>query len=257
MECNQRIVLRKWLRIWYAVLVFAALTSGCQLTEPDTHETKQYIYVASDGVFNGEYGIVLVIDVNTNTVVDSILGFNNEAISTLAIARESEKLYACTFNRVLYSVDLKTQAVNLISSNISNVYVTPDETVLAVSSESYIQTFKPIGILDKQTDVITYVDTLDILAETNNQQGIVFDETRPLLYAVNSNGQLFAYDYDQREIVRVYENIRGSLYHLLISSDGKRLFEAGGFVYDLENDSVLVFLGGNQVGSLAFDSNEE
>ncbi|NIT55742.1 MAG: hypothetical protein GWN00_05740, partial [Aliifodinibius sp.] len=208
---------------------------------------------------------VYVVDTYRNAVEDTLLGFENN-VWHLAITNDGEKLYVCTREGPVnapgkvFSVDLKSKLVSLIwSETASDVFVAPDGEVIIISYLPYSEEAY-LGKIDPVSDMIAYIDTLDIRDRGYNYQGVVFNVTSPILYAVNSGKRLFAYDYDQKELLRVYDNLVDPI-NMVISPDQKLIYATAIgdrlVVFDVEHDSVLHVTGANQLGSLALSPNGE
>ncbi len=211
-------------------------------------------------------GHVYVVDTDRNVVVDTI-GFD-KYIWEFAVTHSGAKLYVCTressVNRPgkIYSLDLRTREKSIIWAGLaSDVFAAPDGEVFIFSYEprwdKATEGTTYVGIIDTLSDAITFIDTLDIRDIGHNYQSVAFDGNRPLLYAVREDDRLFAYNYETRQVERIYENISGPLKHMITSPDGKTLYVAGGPVFDLEQDSVIAWVGGNYLGSLALSPDGE
>jgi DNA-binding beta-propeller fold protein YncE len=204
---------------------------------------------------------VYILDTDGNVVVDTLRWFDYD-VWDLITTKNGRKLYVVTRDGYLnasgkiYSIDLQTQSVSKIWDGIaSDVFVTPDGKVFIVSyvprsAETYL------GTIDLLTDKIAFFDTLDIRDAAKNNQAVVFDSKGRLMYAVNRQEQLFAYDYENKKLVCVYQNIYIPL-HMVISHDGKYLYVAGGPVVDLERREAIASVGGNVLGSLALSPDGE
>lgn len=255
----------------FFVFIFLVSSVGCQHSTPldgndnsqDGKPSKGYnLYV---GRWGGNQ--VYVMDTDSNVVVDTLLGFNNY-VWDLAVTKSGEKLYVSTREGPrntpgkVYSVKLRTRQVSLIWSGIaSDVFVAPNGEIIIISyeprPEGALEGPAYLGTIDTLSDAITFIDTLDIRDTGYNYQTVVFDRNRPLLYAVNNSIQLFAYDYEKREVVRVYDNLYGPKLRMVISHDGKLLYVAGGPVFDLECAVVVGWVGINHFSSLALSPDGE
>jgi len=243
-----------------ALLIFCEV--GCErqniIESPNLIKNKgYYLYVGNWG-----FNEVFIVDTDSNAVVDTLRGFGS--VWDLTVTKSGKKLFICTRDDVppdyagkIFSLDLKTKEVKVIHNEISDVFVSPNGVVFVISySYNAGSSQGSVGIIDTLTDAITLFDTLDIRDTRHNYQSMVFDKNRPQLYAVNNNKRLFAYNYDNKKVVRVYQNLFDPL-RMVISPDGKFVYVAGGPVFDLERDSVIAWVGGNQLGSLALSPGGE
>lgn len=104
----------------------------------------------------------------------------------------------------IFAVDLYSKSTSLIWSGIaSDVFVSPQGQPFIISHEPRPENapegISYVGLIDTLSDVIAFVDTLNIRDNGFNYQSIVFDKNRPLFYAVDNARRLFAYDYDQKK----------------------------------------------------------
>lgn len=247
-----------------AICLCLSFTFSCQTSgpvEPDTTSPIGYnLYVGNWG-----FTEVYVLDTETNSVVDTLHGFNQGfqvGVWDLAVTRSGAKLYVSTRKGprngpgYVYSVDVKSKDVATIFNKPSDVYVAPSGAVFVVASEPY-RNWRYVGLIDTLSDAITFIDTLNIRDSGYNSQSLVFDPDDSRFYTFDNQNRLFAYDYEDREIVRKYENFVGDLLHMVISPDGRYLYMAGGPVFDLELDLVVAGVGGNLLGSLALSPDGE
>jgi DNA-binding beta-propeller fold protein YncE len=248
----------------YSLIVLCCV-HGCDYNENrDAITTQQSYYL-----YLGNWGSneIFVVDTDSNVVVDTLGGFD-DYIWELAVTQSGAKLYVSTryspVNRPgkVYSVDLLTRKVSIIWTGIaSDVFSAPNGEIFIFSYEPRLEEATAgttyVGIIDTLSDAITFIDTLDIRTTGYNYQSVAFDGKSPILYAVREDNRLFAYNFETREIERIYENIHGPLLHIIISPDGKTLYVAGGPVFDLEQDSVIAWVGGNSLGSLALSPDGE
>jgi hypothetical protein len=250
---------RLFLCIWLLVEI------ACQHSSPTDDISKNGNAVKGYNLYVGNWGgnEVFVVYTDSNAVADTLHSFPY-TVWHIAVTTSGAKLYVCTrddvppdYTGAIFSVDVKTNNVKMIHDKISDVFVSPQGTAF-VTSYSYAAGLSQgsIGIIDTLTDVITFFDTLDIRDTGFNYQSVVFDKNRSLFYAVNNSRQLFAYDYNKNEIVRVYQNLFDPL-HMVLSLDGKFIYVAGGRVFDLESDAVIARAGGNPRGSLAITPDGE
>lgn len=243
--------------LWISLL----LDVGCQHSSPTDSTLKNGNAAKGYNLYIGNWGYdeVFVVDTDSNAVVDTLRGFGS--VWDLAVSSSGAKLYVSTrqgpinFPGNLYTVDFRTKRLDMIYSKVVDVYLAPQGTIFIISKDPF-QLPRSIGIIDTISNAITFFDTLDIRDTGNNSQSVVFDRTRSLLYAVNNDKRLFVYDYDKKEIVRVYQNLFDPL-HMVISPNGRFLYVAGGPVFDLERDSVIARVGGNILGSLALSPDGE
>ncbi len=221
--------------------------------EPCT-DVKYRLYVGNQGADQ-----VYVIDLDSNTVIDTLSGFTGEIIN-LAITKSGRKMfvrtvsgYGAEYSAKAFSVDMSTKEKKIIHDRPSEIVVAPDGSVFLFSYIIFEEdsSLAVVGTIDTITDNISFFDTLNIRNNSGlPNHSIIFDRHRPVFYSVTDSNQLFAYDYNQRKILRRY-NLYGSLLSLSLSLDGKKLYAAGGPVFDLENDSIIGIVGGNHLGSVA------
>ena len=208
---------------------------------------------------------VYVLDTYRNTVIDTLLGFENY-IWNLATTKNGEKLYICTrgeqsnYAGKVFSVDIYSRTISLIwSETASDVFIVPAGEVFIISYLPYTEKAY-IGFIDPISNLITHIDTLNIRDTGYNNQGVMFSKNCPLLYAVNSNDCLFAYDYDQKKVVRTYKNLTNPL-NMVLSQDGSTIYSTvmGNHlvIFDVEQDSILFSIGTTIAGSLALSADGE
>ena len=242
-----------------STLLFLFTEFGCQHSNPVVNNPPNGPNSKGYNLYVGNWGFdeVFVIDTDSNAVVDTLRGFGS--VWDLAVTKSGKKLYISTregpvnFPGKVYSVDLQTRHIKLILDKVADVYVVPNGIVIIISKDPF-QLPRQIGTIDTLSDAITFFDTLDVRDAGVNYQSVVLDRTFPLFYAVNNALQLFAYDYEQRKVVRVFENLFGPKLHMVLSPDGKFLYAAGGPVFDLERDAAIAGVGGNHLGSLALSA---
>lgn len=245
-------------------LMILLSVSNCQklgsLGPDDKSDRRYHLYV---GDWNGKE--VFVIDTRSNTVIDTLQGFENY-IWDLVMTKSGNRLYVSTKEGPhnapgkVFAVETKTKAISMIWNGIaSDVFVAPSGEVFLFSYEprSEDAQYGPVyvSILDTLSNAMTLIDTLDIRNTGYNYQSVVFDHKQPVFFAVTGSGQLFAYNYRERKEIRRYQNFFGPKLRLILSSDGYFIYSAGGPICDLKNDSVVATLGGNQLGSLALHPN--
>lgn len=217
----------------FAIVILLSATN-CQKPGPTENDPddklgcQYYLYV---GDWNGKE--VFVIDTRSNTVIDTLQGFENY-VWDLTVTKSGNKLYVSTKEGLrnapgkVFAVETKTKKISMIWSGIaSDVFVASSGEVFMFSYEPrpggalYGPTY--ISILDTLSNAMTLIDTLDIRNSGNNYQSVVFDSEQPVFFAVNSSDQLFAYNYRERREVRKYQNFWGPKLHLMLSSDGNFL----------------------------------
>lgn len=212
-----------------------------------------YLYILSDDK-------IFVIDTYTNTVIDSIEGFNNYPNSF--VITSGNKMYVSTVSYLtpsnIYSVDLLSKEIKLIKSYdyqpngsyVSAFYKNYNDTVFIITKNPNSD-LKYIGIVEN--DSVKYIDSLDIYNSFHgDKQSLVFDKDSAVFYVMNTGNHLFAYNYLLKRITRTYNNIYTPL-HMIISDNNQYMYVSGGPVFDFHKDSVIAWVGGNNLGSLALD----
>ncbi|MFQ5824737.1 MAG: YncE family protein [bacterium] len=249
------------LRIFKLMLLFCFLLSTtCKNNNPvnstEAEQKSYYLYVGNQTDHE-----VYIVDTASNVVVDTLRWFSGD-VWDVTPTNNGEKLYVITRGSSrsgpgkVCSVDLQTRTPSVIWDDIAaDVFTAPNGKIFIIayvprSDDAYL------GTIDPFTDTIAFFDTLDIRNTLSNHQAVVFDPNGPLMYTVNNDDRLFAYDYDKKEVVRTYENIYIPR-RMAISPDGKYLYVAGGPVVDLENGEAIAGVGGNVLGSLALSPDGE
>lgn len=217
-------------------------------------ETGYYLYVGNQGVTD-RYGgnKVFIVDTNTNAIVDSVGGFQQDMIN-LKASKDGEKLYVVTTGVYdkgkIHVIDVRSRTPLLLLDDVeTDVFIAPDGQVFAIVYERHAPDAY-LGRIDPRTDEVAFFDTLDIWFGLSTDQTVAFDTSRSLLYGINSDEKLFAYNYREQRLVRTYDNILVPR-SMIISPDGDYLYIAGGPVVDLERGEAIARLGGNVLGSLA------
>lgn len=190
--------------IQYEAVEVAADTQQVILTLPKEAQSDYYLYVG-----NVEGTEVFIIDTENNVVIDTIQGFPYR-VWHLAASFGANKLYVTTRNASmgrLFSVDLDTGEIKPIRDGIHEVFISPNETVFVITYDGFSEATATgyVGIINPLSDMITYFDTLEFRYDWDRQdQTVAFDPQQAVFYSFNSSGQLFAYDYLQRETIRTY-----------------------------------------------------
>jgi hypothetical protein len=252
------------LRFIISITITIFLVSGCKknpISPPIQNSSGYLLYV---GTYSSNK--VFVIDTDrsdSNAVVDSVIGFNHNNITNLSITKGGTKLYVTARDNFegspgsLYSVDLITHQMKLILNEPSDAYIAPSGQVFVIQIP--LHSSGNIGTIDTLTDEVTFLDTLDIQDIGDNYERIAFDREFPVLYAVNNEARLFAYNYQERKILYTYNNIL-NIMHMVISDNGKLLYslsyDHSFLMFDLQKDSIINSAGANHLGSLALSSDE-
>ncbi len=248
---------------YFIVLLVILISIGCRKEGPvdgggnDTIPHSKQSYFLYVGGWSGNK--IFIVDTDSNVVVDSLEGFMSE-IWSFVVTKSGRKMYVSAkaprnlgASGAIYAVDLKTHTVRTIYNEVASLFVAPDGHVFTINYFG-INGVSEVGIIDTVTDQVSYFDTLNIQTKYfgHDYQGVVFDVNRNLLYGINREHKLFAYDYTKNKVTRVYQNVNAFYFlQMMISNNGRYLYVAGGPVFDLERDSVVGGLGGNYLGSLA------
>lgn len=254
----------KRIKLLSTYLVLTTLLLGCKKEGPiesvgNGKPPGYYLFVG-----NWAWDEIYIVDTDSNFVVDTMYGFKIN-ICEIVVTLNGRKMYVTTqgdsrypFSAV-YVADLNRRSVRQILDKVADIYLAPNGTVFVITSYRYYGVSQ-IGIIDAIRDRIIFFDTLNI-QDTNlgyDYQNVAFDVNRNLLYGINREHQLFAYNYVQKKVVRIYKNAYGFYFlQMLTSHDGKYLYVAGGPVFDLEHDSVIAYVGKNYLGSLALSPDGE
>jgi len=233
------------------ILMIAFLAVSCSKKCPVALETENdYFLYAGNWAGNEVY----VIDTDNYTVVDTIGGFG-DYISNLAVTQDGSKLYVSTRNGPpnspgkVYSVDTRTKETLLILNEYGDIYVSPNGIISIIASGK-------IGIIDPLSDMVNFLDTLDIVDRgyANNHYNVVFDKNSSIMFGITNANQLFVYDYETMKVIRTI-NVSFAPLHMVLSSDAKTLYFTGApgafVVFDVEEDSVVAVFSMNQLGSVA------
>lgn len=223
------------------------LILGCCFFPEINNSTFKHLYAA-----NMEYDQVFVIDVKNNTIIDTLTGFGH--VISITATKSGEKLYVGTGegrNRpgAVYSVDLNTNSINKIIDRACDIYLSPDGTPFIIASTPY-DSIRHIGIIDTVTDEITILDSFDILDTGFNNQLLAFDPNDKIFYTWLNTLQIFAYNYDEKRIIRNYTSATFPLLNFIISKDGNYLYFANGPVIDVRCDSIVGNITGNSATTL-------
>ncbi len=215
-------------------------------------ELKYKLYVGDWGDF-----LVLVVDPDSNVVVDT-LDYFDRGVWSLAVTPGGTRLFVSTREHrtgpgKLYVVDMQTRQVNTVIDEVCDVFQgINNQFFVIIKNLDMNPQLRQIGTLDTLTYEIAIFDTLVMDDAAANEQAVAFHPTRPLMYArVDDSRRLFAYNYEQQEVVQVYDFY--VIGRFIISPDGRYLYVAGGPVFDLETDQSVAGIGGNSAGYLALD----
>ena len=142
-----------------------------------------YLYV---GDISGSK--LYIVDIYTNSIIDSITGFD-QTIHSMVVINNDKKMYVSTAMPFkpskIYTVDMNTDSIKLIKT-INNdpdggvywsaIYKNPNDTVFIVTSKPYTNTkIFDLGYFDDSTDSIYYFDSLALhTAYDFQRQNIVF-----------------------------------------------------------------------------------
>jgi len=248
-------------KVLVIVFLLAFSEIGCHKKSPTDNllfppKKSYFLYIGNGG------HEVFVVDTEDNAVVDTLSGFANE-VWGLAVTKSGARLYVCTREGLInspgkvFSVDLYTKGVSLIwTGSAADVFVAPDGKVFFFTYPPH-SNLAYIGMIDTLSDVITFIDTLDVPDRGYNSQLIAFDKTRPLMYGWSNKGQLFCYNYATRTVVKTYHDPFGPS-HMLLSPDGSILYCPEG-AFDLQADSAIPFTGAvtNFLGYVALSPDGE
>lgn len=236
------------------------IISNCQrdfseLISSDENNIRQYgyfLYVGNIGL-----GEVYIIDTDSNVVVDS-LKFDMGGITSMAVTKNGAKLYV-SYDKI-YAVDLITKQMKIVYEPMpyASLYSAPDGTIFII----YYQNQWMIGTIDTLSDCIVTLDTLDfsVFGDERSNQRLVFNQAKPIIYSVNKDNKIFAYNYLTKKVERVYNNIFNPL-HLTISRDGKTMYCTAYantlVVFNLETDSIDFLTGVNHLAYFALSPDGE
>jgi len=126
----------------------------------DSGKTQALLFVGSYG-----FDYVYMVDCSTNTVIDTLRGF--ESIYDITASKGGQKLYVCARQGLLntpgkvFVTDLRTKQNKVIHEQSSDVYIAPDGTPIIIASEPR-NPIRRVGIIDTLSDQITFIDSLDI-----------------------------------------------------------------------------------------------
>lgn len=220
-----------------------------------------YLYIAN---VDGEE--IYIVDTYTNTIVDSIVGFDC-CMKNLILTNNDQKMFTVSTypleHTTIYSVDLPTKNIEELEHYDYEtdggygfrLYKTPEDSIMVIRRKTNPPDYT--GYINSISNSTTYFDSLSFSGYTSidyAKQLFIFDKELPLFYSIDTNLHLFSYNYATKEIIRVYENI----YYpgnMVISDTQNHIYVAGGPIFDFEKDSVIAWLGGNERASLALSSN--
>jgi len=221
-------------------------------------------------VGNWGYDQIYVVDVDRDAVIDTLNGFRS--VGNVTATTSGKKLYVTamaysvypydtTYPATVYSVDPATKLKKEILERRAMIYLEPNGTPLIIASSTMqdtaieSDTMRLVGAIDTVTDAVSFFDTLDIFHSKLSAayEALVFDPNEPVLYTFTNQNQLFAYNYQEKRIIRYYTSLNLP-YNIVISTDGKYIYCANGPVLDVANDSIIGWVQGNNesiLGSLA------
>lgn len=241
---------------------------------------KYLLYITTES--NG----IHVYDTELHTFVDSISGFPPgydsifvypPALVGAALTNSAKKMYVSTkrknfnsdttYSGKVYLVDLQTKERKTILSigNRAEVYISPKGTPFIVAWEFH-DTLGQVGIIDTVSDVVEWIDTLDILSSSSGgsfagrYQNLVFDPWDEIFYSLTNQRRLFKYNYQTKEVLYIYNSfsLRNHVGHMVISSNGKYIYFANAWAVDLEKDSVVGYFGWTNLdGSVALSADDK
>lgn len=211
-----------------------------------------YLYVC-----NANGNEIFIIDTDSNIVVDTIYGLD-KYICDIAVSRDGRQIFVATqgsyqsIEPKIYSVDVMTKKVQHLINKACNLFDSPDGSIFLITSPT-ANGKNFIGQMYPHSNTIIFFDTINVQIDvTTNRQSVVFDWNKHIFYGINNDNQLFKYNYCKKNIERVYNNLQGYYaLNMMLSVDGRYIYVAGGSIFDLERDSIIGFLGGNHLGSLA------
>lgn len=219
-----------------------------------------YLYIANVA---GEE--IYTINTYTNTIVDSIVGFDC-CMHNIILTNNDQKMFVVSTypleHTTIYSVDLPTKNIEELKHYDYNtdggygfrLYKTPEDSIMIIRRKTNPPEY--IGYINRITNSITYFDSLGLWEDTSNDFSrllLVYDKESPVFFTIDSNLHLFSYNYENKEIIRVYENIY-SPGRMIMSNIQNHIYTAGGPIFDFEKDSVIAWIGGNRRASLALSS---
>ena len=153
----------------------------------------------------------------------------------------------------LYAVDTRSWRIRKLLDRPGDVFAGPPGMVAFVEHTQNVPG-QPVTLINTHDNTIALLDTLDIYERglsTLDRQGLVFHPSQAIFYSVDNRMRLFAYDYKRRVLVHIYASTGNfPLRNMTIGRDGRHMYVAGGPVLDLEQDSVVAWVGGDIRGSV-------
>jgi len=207
---------------------------------------RYYLYTG----FENSY--IQVYDTELHTFIDSLGGFNKYTWDIEATT-SGNKLYVCSrehsnYLPTVYTVDLQTKERREILNKKAEIFLSPQGNPFIVAWNSF-DTLRQVGVIDTISDIIEWIDTLDMLANTMDlDQSLVFDPQATILYSLTSQNKLFKYNYQTKEILYTYQSVGFPSYHMVIDSSGEYIYFAGGPAIDLQKDSIVGYFGYSEAG---------
>jgi len=211
-----------------------------------THSTREFLYVG-----NNSRREIYKIELESNSIVDTLKGMEAGIIGAIT-SIDGRKMYVPTYvgnPDVVYVFNLETGALAVASHTTSHLYTSPEGDVIILTFINN-NTRTKVGLIDTQTDLITYLDTLELKYDVYPSQQCVIDGNGKYLYAETIDGKLLKYYYGENRVERIYEG-DFSLKCLALSSDGKTLYNTGGSVIDIESGRIIGSMPVSEYGHLA------
>jgi len=223
------------------------LTTENEINNDDRiRETREFLYIG-----NNSRREIYKIEIESHSIVDTLRGMEAGMIGAVT-SIDGRKMYVSTYGGypdVVYVFNLETGAMAVVSHTTSHLYSSPEGDVIILTFIDS-QTKTRVGTIDIQTDLITYLDTLELKYDVLPAQQCVIDGNGKYLYAETIDGKLVRYHYGVNRVERIYDGSY-SLKCLALSSDGKRLYNTGGSVIDTDTGRIIGILPVSEYGHLA------
>lgn len=213
-------------------------------------------YNSSLYLCGGGYDRIYVVDTDSDAVIDTLTGFGS--IGKIAPLKGGSKVYVMTRTSphngqgVLYAWTRETRQIKPVLNKSADIWIRPDGIPLLIVSTPY-DSIRQIAWIDTISDAVTVTDSIDIM-DAWFYQSVVFGSNDSTLFAWTNQNKLFQYNYYSKEILRQYTSVEFPSINIFKSPRGDRIYVAGGPCIQVSNDSIVGWLPGNNIGSIAVSS---
>lgn len=199
------------------------------------------IYPRSEFLFigNNRSGEIYKIEIGSDSIGDTLKNIES-TINGGVTSIDGRKMYVSTFGGivdVVYGYNLEDLSQYVVSYSTSHLYSTAQGDIIILTFIND-NTQTKVGLINPLTDLITYIDTLELRYSVHPAQKCAIDGYGKYLYASTIEGNLIKYHFGEKRIEHVYDTDY-SLGNLVLSSDGRRLYNSGGNIIDLPSGDIV------------------